>query len=369
MRIGWIELDNVRGWETLRLELEPGVTSFVGPNASGKTTILEAAWYVAALQSHRSSVDEHLISKGAAAAVIRAAIASGDGDRAQRVELEIRSTGRARANLGGAPVAKRRDVLGVLRSAIFSPERMAVVRGEPSDRRKFIDDVLVQLAPRYHAALRDYEKAVRQRNALLRDIVAGRTDPRSLEAWDEAIAMPGGQVAEGRATTIAALRPEAARAYAAVGESDELTLEYVTKTPGLSESATSSEWSEAIRSTLASRRKEELVRGTTLVGPHRDEIAIHIGGLPARTHSSQGEAWMGALALVLGSYAAISNRIHEAPVLLLDDAFNPLDSARRERLADALPRNAQVLVTAADGDEIPKSLHAAIVSVSKGAVG
>ena len=374
MRVAKIELENIRGWKFLELDLAEGISALVGPNAGGKTTVLEALLYSAALESHRTSTDEHLVLRGETAGIIRSVVARtslpgvASQERLERIELEIRTSGRARTRLGGAPVGRRRDVLGILRATIFSPERVAVVRGDPSERRHFVDELLVQLAPRYHAIIRDYDKALRQRNALLRDIAAGRAKPVGLEAWDEALSKPGGELASGRARAVAALFPEARRSYGQVGEGDELSVRYAPKIEGLDELATPDEWSAAIRATLAERRRDEMIRGTTLAGPHRDDVALEIGGLPARSHSSQGEAWMAAVALVLGAHAAIASRIGELPVLLLDDAFNPLDPVRRDRLAAALPAGAQILISAADGAEVPALLHAKVVTVSKGSV-
>lgn len=369
MRLTAIVLEQVRAWEKLHLAFGPGITVLVGPNASGKTTVLEAAWYAAALESHRTSSDEHLVRRGQTAGVIRAsvartALAGAEGtEREQKIELEVRTGGRARAKVGGAAVPRRRDVLGILRAAIFAPERVEVVRGEPSDRRRFADQLLVQLQPRYHAVIRDFEKALRQRNALLRDIAAGRSRPTGLEAWDEALAGPGGELAAGRAGAIAALTGAASKAYATVGEGEDLVVSYAPRIQGLDMNAKPAEWSEAILATLAARRSDEMIRGLTLAGPHRDDLTITIGGLPARTHASQGEAWMAAVALVLGAHDAIGSRLGEPSVLLLDDAFNPLDPGRRERLAGALPEGTQVLISAADPAEVPSTLDAERINV------
>lgn len=374
MRLAAIALERFRAWDSLEVAFSDPVTALIGSNAAGKTTVLEAAWYAAALSSHRTSSDEHLVKRGSTDAIVRASVVrsalagSGAAERTEKIELEIRTAGRARAKLGGAPVGRRRDLLGVFRAAIFAPERVDVVRGEPSDRRAFSDQLLVQLQPRYHAVMRDYDKALRQRNALLRDVVAGRARPDGLEAWDEALIAPGAELASGRAKAIAALEPSAANAYAAVGEGHELSVAYVPKVAGPDASSPVPEWAAAFRAALASRRSDELVRGTTLAGPHRDDVSIAIGGLPSRTHASQGEAWMAAVALVLGAHDATGDRLGEPPVLLLDDAFNPLDPGRRERLAGALPEGSQVIITAADPAEIPDRLDAARISIEEAGV-
>ena len=376
MRLSAITLENFRIWKSLSLAFDGGITALLGGNGSGKTTVLEAAWYAAALGSHRTSTDDVLVRRGQTAGIIRADVTRsvvGGSERTEKIELEVRTGGRARTKVGGANVPRRRDVLGIMRAAIFAPERVAVVRGDPGDRRRFADDLLVQLHPRYHAVIKEYERALRQRNALLRDVAAGRAHLRGIDAWDEALAKPGGELAAGRAKAIAALAPFAGKAYAAVGEGDDLSVVYAPRTAPSEYSAGSAQpddvspdvWSEAIRASLLERRRDETIRGTTLAGPHRDDIDISIGGLPARTHASQGEAWMAAVGIVLGAHDAIAAHLGEAPVLLLDDAFNPLDPARRDRLAGALPGGTQILVAAADPAEIPASLGAMLVDVSR----
>lgn len=377
MRIAAITLEDFRAWESLTLAFDGGITALQGGNGSGKTTILEAAWYAAALGSHRTSSDEVLVRRGKQSGIVRVDVArsvAGASERLEKIELEVRTGGRARTKLGGAAVPRRRDVLGVLRAAIFAPERVAIVRGDPGDRRRFADELLVQLHPRYHAVIKEYERALRQRNALLRDIVAGRARADGLDAWDEALAKPGGELAAGRAKAIAALAPFAGKAYGAVGDGEDLTIEYAPRTApdgfrpdgvqvGAGE-APPAVWTDAIRVALQDRRRDETVRGTTLAGPHRDDVQITIGGLPARTHASQGEAWMAAVGVVLGAHDAIAAQVDEPPVLLLDDAFNPLDPVRRDRLAGALPRGAQILISAADPAEVPASLQATVVDVA-----
>jgi len=351
VRLAALELSDFRLWNELRFTLPTGPLAFVGPNASGKTSILEAIWYVASLSSHRASADAVLVRSGASAGIVRATVEH-EG-RSDLVELEIVTHGRPRTKLGGSPVSRRRDVLGILRGAIFAPERVAVIRGDPSDRRRFVDELLVQLQPRFHAVIREFERALRQRNALLRE--AGGRAPVGLEAWDEAVAVPGGDLCAGRADTIRALAPAAAIAYRDVGGEAELGVGYTPKTAAPADGSDAAAWTQAIRTGLSARRNEEVARGTTLVGPHRDDLEIAIGGLPARTHASQGEAWLGSIGLVIGAHRAIAERTGTEPVLLLDDAFSLLDPERRERLGRTLPPEAQVIVTASDDRELPAS--------------
>jgi DNA replication and repair protein RecF len=351
VRLTALELVNFRGWSELSLSFPEGPVALVGPNATGKTSILEAIWYAATLSSHRASADSVLVRAGETASIVRASVTH-DG-RMDLLELELVMQGRARTKLGGSPVGRRRDVLGTVRASLFAPERVAVVRGDPGERRRFVDEVLVQLHPRYHAVIREYERAVRQRNALLRES-RGRV-PSGLEAWDEAVARPGGELCVGRADAIRALAPSAADAYRKVGGERTLDARYLPKVEMQPDDAIAEDWARAIRAGLLVRRADELARGSTLVGPHRDDVELLIGGLPARTHASQGEAWLAALALVLGVHAAIGERVGNQPALLLDDAFSLLDPERRERLGNALPSGAQIVATASDERELPTS--------------
>lgn len=366
MRLTAIEVESFRAWRSAAARFPADRTVLAGPNGSGKTSLLEAAWYAAALKSHRGAPDAALVRAGAEQAVVRASVQR-DG-RETRIDLEIRTQGRARARLGGSPVARRREVLGVLRAQVFAPERTAVVRGDPSERRAFLDEVLVQLHPRYHAVIGDYEKALRQRNALLKE-ASGRGRPgragatETLDVWDGALVAAGAELCAGRAEAAVLLAPSARRAYRAVAE-DDLACAYQPNVPDPGAGAPPEAWAEAMLARLGERKDDEMIRGITLVGPHRDDLNVRIAGLPARTHASQGEAWLAAIAIVLGAHAALAEALGEEPVLLLDDPFAPLDPARRERVAAALPERAQLIATAADPSEVPTSLKAARVDVA-----
>lgn len=363
MRLTQLELVNFRCWEQITLALPEGPVAFVGPNASGKTSILEAIWYAASLGSHRTSTDAVLVRSGQTSAIVRAGVER-DG-RDDLIELEIVTQGRARAKLGGATVPRRRDVLGTLRATIFSPERVAVVRGDPGERRRFADDLVVQLHPRYHAVIKEFERALRQRNALLRES-DGRVPP-GIEAWDEALAGPGGELCAGRAQAIAALDPAATESFAAVGGTSRLSVAYAPNVAA-PDDPNPAAWTAAIVRRLEERRHDEVVRKTTLAGPHRDDLDVTVDGLPARTHASQGEAWLASLGLVLGAHSAIAAQVGEEPVLLLDDAFGFLDPERRERLGSVLPRDAQLIAATSDRQELPTSLRWEVFRVTVGGV-
>jgi DNA replication and repair protein RecF len=363
MRLAAIELVAFRSWKSLTARFDDRVTTLVGPNGSGKTSVLEGAWYAASLGSHRTSADAALVKQDEPSAIVRAEVER--NNRIERIEIEIVTKGRARAKLGGAPVGRRRDVLGVLKASIFAPERVAVVREDPGDRRRFVDEILVQLHPRYHAIIRDYERALRQRNTLLRDHAAGRASIDGIDAWDEALIGPGAELSAGRAKAVTMLEPRARDAYQAVGGGATFAVSYVSNVPKPEATDDIGAWADSMRARLGERRGDEVIRGVTLVGPHRDDLAIEIAGMPARTHASHGEGWLAALALVLGSHAAVAQAIGEQPVLLLDDPFTLLDPKRRERMAGALPQDAQIVLTAADPHEIPADLGARAVDVQE----
>jgi len=357
-----LDLTTFRSWKSLSVRLDDRATVFLGGNGTGKTSLLEAAWYCASLGSHRTSSDAALVTEGQQNAIVRADVER--KGRTERLEVEIVNRGRARQRLGGANVNRRRDLLGVLRASIFGPERQAIVRGEPSDRRRFADELLVQLQPRYHAVIGEYERALRQRNALLRDHVAGRAPITGLEAWDEAIIGPGAELAAGRARAIERLAPHARAAFTSVGGGTAFEVAYQPSIPDPGLDRSPEAWAASMRHRLKERRRDEMIRGVTLVGPHRDEVAILTGGMTARTHASHGEGWLAAVGMILGAHAALADALGEEPVLLLDDPFTLLDPERRLRLVESLPADAQVLVTAADPNEIPPTLPATLLDVT-----
>ncbi len=378
-----LSLVDFRSYPEAELDLAAGVTAFVGPNGQGKTNLVEAIGYVATLGSHRVATDAPLVRTGAERAVIRADLSR--GGRASRVELEIVPGAPNRARVNRAPVPRARDVLGLLRMVLFAPEDLAVVKGDPEGRRRFLDDLLVARAPRFAGVRSDYERVLRQRNALLKSagatIRAGRGDVRTLDVWDSHLATAGAELLAGRLRLLAELRPLVASAYAAVSDDGgDVALGY-RSTLGedvatLPDAAHVPEARQALAARLleemARSRPTELERGVSLVGPHRDDVVLSLGDLPARGYASHGESWSLALALRLASYellrAEVSGDADGEPVLILDDVFAELDTGRRERLAELVRHAEQVLVTAAVPADVPEALDGARVDVLAGQV-
>jgi len=353
-----------RSWERAELELEPGVTVLLGPNGVGKTNLVEAVGYLATLGSHRVATDAPLIRRGAARAVVRGLVVH--SGRELGVELEITAGKANRARVNRAPVARPRDVLGILRTVLFAPEDLALVRGDPSERRRFMDDLLVSRFPRYAAVRADYERVLRQRSALLKTARAGG-DLRTLDVWDGHLAQHGAALLAGRLDLVTALAPLAAEAFAEVAPSSEPIIgEYRCSLDGeLPQDP--AELEQRLLAAFAQVRRQEVERGVCLVGPHRDDLDLRLGPGPARGYASHGESWALALALRLASYRLLQADDVE-PVLILDDVFAELDARRREALAAVAKRAEQVLVTAAVAEDVPAGLEGVRLTVSGGQV-
>src|SRR5215472_11529420 len=364
-------MTDFRSYAAVDLRLERGVSTLIGANGQGKTNVVEAINYLAALGSHRVASDAPLVRHGAERAILRGAVISADRD--SLVEIEI-NPGRAnRARLNRAPVPRPRQVLGVLRAVLFAPEDLALVKGDPAERRRFLDDLLVQAAPRYAGVRSDYERVVRQRTALLKSARSRPPDRRpmlgALDAWDEQLARTGGELMAGRLELIGALRPLTVKAYAAVC-GDERAVE-MTYRPSLRDKTEPGgdrdQLGATLRPELVSSRGAELERGVCLVGPHRDELELRIGELPARGYASHGESWSLALALRLAAFGLL-RADGEDPVLMLDDVFAELDTGRRDRLAELAAAAEQVLVTAAVAADVPARLTGVRYAVSNGVI-
>jgi DNA replication and repair protein RecF len=365
-----LSVTDFRSYPAAELEFEPGVTALVGPNGQGKTNLVEALGYLATLASHRVAVDAPLVRLGADRAVVRGVVVRDQRDTL--IEVEI-SPGKAnRARLGGSPVSRARDVLGVLRTVLFAPEDLAIVKGDPSQRRTYLDDLLVARSPRYAAVHSDYERVLKQRNALLKTAGHARRSGASLgtlDVWDSHLAAAGSAVLAGRHELIDALRPLVDKSYAAIsrGEGPAL-LEYRTSLSDDVAETTDRELLEAaLSAALAESREKELERGVTLVGPHRDDLVLSLAELPARGYASHGESWSFALALRLAAYDLLRSDGGE-PVLVLDDVFAELDDGRRESLAELVAPAEQVLITAAVAGDVPAQLTGARWDIAAGQV-
>ena len=366
MELCRLELVDWRNYVHARVELGSGVNVLVGPNAQGKTNLVEAVHYLSVGASHRVASDAPLVRAGAEAAVIRAE-ARVEDDRRMLVEYEVRPGGRNRARVDGAVQARTRDAIGQVRSVMVAPEDLSLVRGDPSDRRRFLDELLGQRRRAYLTTRMEYERILRQRNALLRAGRAGsRTDP-TLDTWTEAAVTTGATLVAARIAAVHALAAPAAAAYAdLVAASPQreatgaLTLAYQLSTGRLVAAQPGAgvpdpaDLADELREGFRHVAVSELQRGVTLAGPHRDELVLTLNDLPARGYASHGETWSLVLALRLASREVLTE-VGSEPVMLLDDVFAELDETRRQRLADHCTTFQQVLVTTAVGRDVPLS--------------
>jgi DNA replication and repair protein RecF len=363
-----MEARDFRNHEHTELEVPDGLVVAVGGNGEGKTNLLEAVYYLLALGSPRASSDQPLVRRGAQSAYVRGEVDGLEG-RAL-VEVEIRATGANRIQVNRSPVRRRRDVRRLVRSVFFSPDDLDVVQGQPDARRAFLDDAISVLWPQREAALAAYEKTLRQRNRLLKDW-EGRGAPAGLDAWDAELVRTGAALTRDRAAAVEALAPRAAAEFLAL-TGYHLEIRYAPSVPasgleveapdaghqgaldGVPTASTTDPLEAAFRRRLADRRDEELVRRVTLVGPHRDELDLHVKDLTARAFASHGEAWAAALSLRLGLATAVTAEVGEPPVLLLDDPFPGLDPIRQRRLAGRLAGRGQTVMSVADDAHVPE---------------
>jgi DNA replication and repair protein RecF len=369
MRLERLEVVDFRNHDEAAVELPPGVSVLAGPNGVGKTNLIEAIGYLATLGSHRVGQDASLIRAGAESAVIRAAVQR--AGRRLLVDLELRQGTGVRGRVNGAPVPRARDLLGVVRATVFAPEDLGLVRGDPEERRRFLDTLATQRLPRYHGSRQDYDRVLRQRNTLLRS-AAGRLPASglaTLEVWDEKLASAGAEIWSERLRLVAALTPRVELAYQRLaGRDDAVEVAYVSSVAGTwPADPDPAKLARVLRERLVADRAREVERGLTLSGPHRDDLALALRELPARTHASHGEAWSLALALRLGSHRLLSEE-GEEPLLLMDDVFAELDRQRRDRVAEAALAAEQTIITAAVAEELPRSINAAVFHVEPGSV-
>jgi DNA replication and repair protein RecF len=376
MYLSHLSLSDYRSYAAVELPLEAGVTALVGPNGQGKTNLAEAIGYLATLSSHRVAQDAPLIRLGAERAVVRGTVMQ--AGRSTLIEVEITPGRTNRARVNRSPVQRPRDVLGLLRTVYFAPEDLALVKGEPSDRRRFLDDLLVTRAPRIAGVRADYERVLKQRNALLKTAGAavrasrgggGVPDLRTLDVWDAHLARAGAELLAARLELVDGLRPLVAKAYDAVAEGitkGDARLDYRSSLgPEVALTPDREVLAAALLETTGRVRRDEIERGISLVGPHRDDLVLGLGPMPAKGYASQGEAWSFALALRLASFEML-RALGDDPVLVLDDVFAELDTGRRDRLARLVGEAEQVLVTAAVAADVPEVLTGARIDVMDG---
>jgi DNA replication and repair protein RecF len=383
LKVTHLSLTDFRNYETAELPLLPGPNLLVGSNGQGKTNLVEALGYLSTLGSHRVSVDHAMIRSGMDAAIIRAQLSH--DDRSVLAEVQINRVGANRAQVNRSAI-KTRELPRYFSSVLFAPEDLALVRGEPSGRRKFMDELLVLRTPRMSGVIADYDRVLRQRNTLLKSARASGlrgTQLSTLDIWDERLVALGSEIIEARGALVAELRPEVTTAYMAIaGEGQVASLALylsilssgevddageVTDGSTRGDRLTADLIAADFRTALGRVRRSELDRGVTLAGPHRDDLVLTLNDLPARGYASHGESWSFALALKLAS-AAVLRRESTAgdPVLILDDVFAELDESRRGRLAEAVEGFEQVLITAAVQNDVPRALAGNVVQISAG---
>lgn len=369
MYVRHIALRNFRSWAELDLELTPGRTVFVGPNGFGKTNLVEALWFCATLGSHRVSTDAPLIRAGAERAIVSTIVVNEGRELA--VDLEI-AAGRAnKGRLNRSPVKSTREVLGAVRAVLFAPEDLALVRGDPAERRRYLDELATVRRPRIAGVRADYDRVLKQRTALLKSGGAGRFRADSgvletLDVWDGHFAANGAQLMAARLDLVNQLAPEVEKAYQLLAPASRpavISYRSSIDTADLDRAGDTDYLEAALLDALARRRDAELERGMCLVGPHRDDLELRLGDQPAKGFASHGESWSVALALRLASYELLRAEGSE-PVLILDDVFAELDNARRRALAGVAATAEQVLVTAAVGEDIPEDWDATRIGIT-----
>jgi DNA replication and repair protein RecF len=365
-----LSLTDFRNYPAVDLTLAPGATVFVGLNGHGKTNLVEAVGYLATLGSHRVPHDAPMVRSGAERAIIRGDVVRDERHALIEIEITPRRTNRARVNR--APVSRPRDVLGILRTVLFAPEDLALVKGDPDTRRRFLDDLLVARTPRMAGVRQDYDRVLKQRNTLLKTAAQASSGAlKTLDAWDAHLTRLGGELLAARLAVVDELQPLVAKAYAHVSPArDETRLDYRSGCD-LGDAVgrpTAEALAAKLTDALAERRDEELRRGVSLVGPHRDDLVLSLGEFPAKGYASHGECWSVALSLRLAAYDLLCADGGGEPVLVLDDVFAELDSGRRARLASLVAGAEQVLVTAAVREDVPEQLRGQWYEVAGGEV-
>ena len=390
MYLEQLSLTDFRSYAQVELSFEPGVTVLVGANGIGKTNLMEAIGYLATLSSHRVSSNAPLLRFGTERAMIRARLVR--GEQSTVLELEINGSRANRARINRSNPVRARDILGICQTVLFAPEDLALVKGDPSSRRRFLDELLVSLIPRHAATRSDYDRVLKQRNALLKSARAGKFSAgheSTLDVWDQHMARAGAELLHARLELVEQLRPHLRNAYAQLTDGSKeagaiyrSTLQGTVEDDGAVPAAAAGsaedlrllsvdQLTERYIQAFASSRRKELDRGISLVGPHRDELELVLGQAPAKGYASHGETWSMCLSLRLASYYVMLDDARtggSAPILILDDVFAELDVQRRRKLAAIVSGAEQVLVTAAVEDDIPVELAGRRVKVVPGGI-
>lgn len=380
MFVSQLSLADFRSYAVAELDLHAGVTIFTGRNGQGKTNLVEAIEYLATLGSHRVASDAPLIRAGVPRAIVRGRVQAGiDDERSLLLEVEIHAGRANKASLNRGPLKRPRDLLGALRVVLFSPEDLALVKGDPSERRRFIDDLVTARWPRMAGVRADYERVLKQRSALLKGLAGRQIDESAsftLDIFSDQLAALGAELTLARLETLRDMRSFVGEAYLAIAPTNNhATIAYKSssltgETNGLWDVdavVTMDDLVGRLRTRMDERRREELARGLSLVGPHRDDLVLSLGEFPAKGYASHGECWSLALALRLGADRLL-RADGVAPVLILDDVFAELDEVRRERLAERIADAEQVLITAAVRGDVPASLGGRTFLVADGKV-
>ncbi|TQL66322.1 DNA replication and repair protein RecF [Nocardioides albertanoniae] len=378
MYVSHLSLHDFRSYPSVEVPLEAGVTAFVGRNGQGKTNLVEAIDYLSRLQSHRVASDAPLVRAGADQAVVRAAVVR-DG-RTATLEVEINAGRANKARINKSPLPRTRDLVGLVRTVVFSPEDLTLVKGDPSDRRRFLDDLMMLRSPRLAGTRSDYDRVLKQRNSLLKTAGFARGSARegalaTLAVWDDHLARTGAEILAERLSLTEALRPYLGKSYETVARGasrDDAEIDYKPSFD-LAGATSPADLQLAILEEVARRQKDELDRGISLVGPHRDDLQLFLGHgagaerLPVKGYASHGESWSFALGLRLAAYDLLRSD-GDDPILILDDVFAELDSQRRVQLAELVADAEQVLVTAAVPEDVPAALAGARFHVAAGEV-
>jgi DNA replication and repair protein RecF len=359
VRINKLVLTNFRSYNSLELDLEPGVITFIGDNGSGKTNIAESLIYLAFLSSHRVANNVPLISLGNQQAIIRAEVQR--DERTLQIDLEINASKANRARINSNPTRNQRELLGAIQIVYFSPEDLDLVRGEPGNRRDFLDRLIITRSPRLAGVIADYERVVKQRNALLKT----RTSAAALVPWNEQLIKLGAELTAERIALVDVLNPWVAKNYANLNEVKPAAISYKCSTEGVTKNIDDN--IAALTARLEEVAYQEIERGVSLIGPHRDDLHLQIGDFPAKGYASHGESWSMAISLRIGSFNLLKSE-GSSPILILDDVFAELDTSRRIQLMSATQLAEQTFITAAVESDLPPELLTQKYYVTPGVV-